>query len=75
MTEGIKKYIIPDNKREEYFILVDNLAKINGFSEEVWCTDNDPIITIDMSFFSKIRCEQIESAMIRFCAIDITEHF
>ena len=73
-TEGIKTYLIPDEKRNEYFDYVDMFrGKVKNVTEENWGTYNDPLVTIDMSTFTFHQVLSIKLFMSRIGAKDITE--
>lgn len=73
-TEGLKTYLIPDEKRNEYFDYLDMLrTKVYYINEENWCTYNDPLVTIDMSTFSFKQSLSIKLFMSRIGAKDVTE--
>ena len=73
-TEGIKTYLIPDEKRNEYFDYVDMFrGKVKNVTEENWNTYNDPLVTIDMSTFTFHQVLSIKLFMSRIGAKDITE--
>lgn len=73
-TEGLKTYLIPDEKRNEYFDYVDMFrGKVKNVTEENWHTYNDPLVTIDMSTFTFKQSLSIKLFMSRIGAKDITE--
>lgn len=72
-------FLIPDDKREEYFNLVDEVAKycptamnLNNINQ-AWNAYLDPIVIIDMSYFSKKNSEVIRVKMEKLGAKDITD--
>lgn len=73
-TEGFKTYLIPDNRREEYFEYVDKFkGKVKNVTEENWNTYKDPLVTIDMSTFTFHQCLSIELFMSKIGAKDVTQ--
>ena len=73
-TEGLKTYLIPDEKRNEYFDYVDMFrGKVKNITEENWNTYNDPLVTIDMSTFTFHQSLSIKIFMNRIGAKDVTE--
>lgn len=73
-TEGLKTYLIPDEKRDEYFDYVDKFrGKVKNVTEENWNTYNDPMVTIDMSTFTSHQSLSIRLFMNRIGAKDVTE--
>jgi hypothetical protein len=73
-TEGLKTYLIPDEKRNEYFDYVDMFrGKVKNITEENWNTYNDPLVTIDMSTFTFHQSLSIKFFMNRIGAKDVTE--
>ena len=73
-TEGLKTYLIPDEKRNEYFDYVDMFrGKVKNVTEENWNTYNDPLVTIDMSTFTFQQSLSIKLFMSRIGAKDVTE--
>lgn len=73
-TEGMKTYLIPDEKRDEYFEYVDIFKeKVKYVSEQNWNTYNDPLITIDLSTFSFHQVMSIKLFMSKIGAKDVTE--
>lgn len=72
-TEGLKTYLIPDEKRDEYFDFVDMFrGKVKNVTEENWNTHSDPLITIDMSTFTFHQTLSIKLFMSRIGAKDVT---
>jgi hypothetical protein len=73
-TEGLKTYLIPDEKRDEYFDFVDMFrGKVKNVTEENWNTYSDPLITIDMSTFTFHQTLSIKLFMGRIGAKDVTD--
>lgn len=74
-TEGLKTYLIPDEKRNEYFDYVDMFrGKVKNITDENWNTYNDPLVTIDMSTFTFHQSLSIKLFMNRIGAKDVTEY-
>lgn len=70
--EGFKSYLIPDDKRQDYFDFVEKIrSNVNGINEENWKTYNDPIITIDFSYFDLYKSSSIKLFMSRIGAKEI----
>lgn len=76
MTEGLKAYRIPEDKRWEYFEFVDKFKnKVKNVSEENWNTYKDPVVVIDTSHFLFSHVMAIRLFMSRIGAKDISESF
>jgi hypothetical protein len=76
MFDGQKAYLIPNDKREEYFEFSDLIkSKVNGVNEENWNTYNDPVVKIDMSFFKQNIVIGIKLFMGRIGAKDVTDMY
>lgn len=72
-TEGVKTYLIPDEKRDEYFDFVDMFKrKVENVTEENWNAYSDPLVTIDMSTFTFYQGLSIKLFMSRIGAKDVT---
>lgn len=72
-------FLVPDDKRDEYFELVDKVAdfcpnamNLNNVRQS-WDTTLDPIVIVDMSYFSKQNGEAIRTEMMKLGAKDITD--
>lgn len=73
-TDGKKTYLIPDEKRNEYFEYVDMFkTNVKNVNEDNWCTYNDPLVTIDMSEYTFEQSMSIKLFMSRIGAKDVTE--
>jgi len=71
-TEGKVTYLIPDEKREEYFNYVDILkSKVKNVTDDNWNVYSDPMVTIDFSEFSRLQCCSIIMFMKRIGAKEI----
>lgn len=74
-----KAFLIPDDKRDEYFEWVTIMAKycpkamsLNNVGK-AWNTDLDPIIVGDREYFSEKNWKAIETFMTKISAKDVTE--
>lgn len=73
-TEGINTYLIPDEKRNQYFDFVDMFTdNVKNVTPENWDTLKDPFVTIDFSDFTFHQVLAIKSFMSRIDANNITE--
>lgn len=79
MFDGQIAYRIPDDKRDEYFAWVDGMkkkCKLNYTNDEtIWNTYNDPVIIVDMSYFTFHQSLGIKLFMSKIGAKDVTEAF
>lgn len=76
MTEGLKAYRIPEDKRWEYFEFVDKFkVSVKNVNDENWNTYNDPVVIINTSEFLFSQVMAIRLFMGRIGAKDITESF
>ena len=77
--EGKRAFVIPDESREEYFDWVVGMKEKCGLTgsnqEEIWNTYNDPMIIVDLSFFSKHNCDVILNFLNKIKAKDISESY
>lgn len=74
-TEGIITYLIPAEKRNEYFLYVDMFrSKVKNVTEENWNTHSDPLVTIDMSTFTFYQSLSIKLFMSRIGAKEISNN-
>ena len=75
-TEGLKTYLIPDDKRKEYFDFIDMFrSKVRNVTEENWNTYNDPLVTVDISTFTFHQSVSIQLFMSSIGAKDVSESF
>lgn len=64
MFEGTTVYRIPDNKRDKYFLFVENFkSTVKNVNDDNWNAYNDPLIIIDFSCFSLHQCQKINLFM------------
>lgn len=74
MFEGKTVYLIPDDKRDEYFSFVDKFKTIvKNVNDDNFNGYNDPLVIIDLSCFEPQQCQWIEVFMRVIGANDVTQ--
>ena len=74
-----KAFLIPDDKRDEYFEWVIIMAKYNPIAmnnsnvQSAWDCTMDPVIIGDADYFTEKNWKAIEAFMTKIGAKDITE--
>ena len=74
-----RAWLVPDDKREDYFALVDLVVLYNpkifktSDSDCAWGPENDPIVIVDFAYFSEFWTKVITSRFKKMGAKDITE--
>ncbi len=74
-----KAFLIPDEKRDEYFEWVKVMANYcpgamsNSNVTQAWNTELDPIIIANSEYFSEKNWKAIEAFMKKIGAKDVTE--
>jgi len=77
-TDGFRAYLIPNDKRDEYFDFKEKLdtAAHNHVQQSGWDTFSDPVIKIhDITVFSQKNVTAIEAFMKRIGAKDVTDTY